>query len=331
MISQRYAFYNELEIQFSTDNAGFFGFVQQDHGLQPAEPGQGEPDLNVQVYFYKKKSLSLDKRLAYNVFFDEGQILYEDRGFSVHAEQGEPFRITVHVHKELARDVYHILRYGMQGAKQGKYLEIVRKSLYLPVLYLLEKRGYTLLHGSAVVNAQSDKAYIFLGANYVGKTTTVLQLILCKEKDFGFLSDNYILVKDGKIYPFPNEIRAKKDVLDMLAIQTKKDAVSEKYFVGLVRKILKPWPLSKTFFMQLGPNVEINPIDQTAALNRLNACHNYLGEFPEYSYLAFFPDFPSIAQIQSRLAEFLQGQELFVFQGCSDIKKNMETLVPHLT
>jgi len=331
--SQWYTFYNELSIKLTTDNPDFLQFVEKAFGFLKTESSDDNPDLDIQVYFHKKNTVSLPKKLGYDLFFDEGEILHHDRGFSVHAKQGKPLSITAHVQGIDIRDVYYAFRYGIQGTKKGKYLEIMRKSLHMPIFYLLEKKGYTLLHGSAVVNGNSDKTYIFLGANYVGKTTTVLNLINNKEHDFGLIGDNYILIKDNKIYPFPDAMRVSKNSLDMLDIKTKKQAVSGKYLIDMqVKKILVPWPVvGKAFFMQLGPESEIKPIDFSTALNRLNASHSYLGEFPEHSYLAFFSDFPSVQILQARVANFLKSQELFVFQRGPNVKENTELLLKNIT
>jgi hypothetical protein len=331
MYSQWYHFYNELTIRFSTDNPKFFDFVEQTHGLQKAEPKETSSDLDVQVYFSEKNTRALKKKIAYNTWFDEGEILYQNRGLSVHAKQGEPFTITAHVWNEPVQLLYQTMRFGLQGAKQGKYLEVQRKTLLLPLFYLLEKRGYALLHGSAVLHPENNKAYIFLGANYVGKTTTTLDLV--HNHNFGFLADNYIVIKDNTIYPFPENIRATQNSLSMLAIETKKQAVSEKHSFKPVKKIRKPCQTNRIFFMQLGPESEVTSMDFAKAQNRLNASHNYLGEFPEYSYLAFFPDFPPIEKLQKRVADFLNqpSLELYTFQSGLDIKKNMETLLPYLT
>jgi len=334
MISQRYTFHNERTIDLRVDDPEFFQFVKETCGLQIDSNNDVKPDLDIKVYFHKKNSVFPRKKVGYNVYMDKGEILYRNRGFVIHAVQGNPFCVTVYVERERlwsAQYAYRILQYGFQGAKKGKYLEIVRNAVYMPLLYILERDGYVLLHGSAVLNPQSNKAYVFLGANHVGKTTTTLDLVY--HHNFGFVSDNYILAKDNTIYPFPESVRATAKSLAMLAIQTKQQVVSEKRSVELAQKVFSPCQTGKLFFMHLGPGAELKPFGFAAALKRLNACHNYLGEFPEYSYLAFFPDFPDMQDLQKRVADFLQqpGLELYTFQAGPDIEENREHLLPYLT
>jgi len=76
----------------------------------------------------------------------------------------------------------------------------VRSLLY----YCLIKKGYTLIHSSAV-NVK-DMAYIFVGRPGVFKTSIVMDLL--RKPDVGFLGEENVLLKDGMIYPFPLNIQS---------------------------------------------------------------------------------------------------------------------------
>lgn len=324
---QWYTLNNELPVRFCADNPDFFHFVDQALGFFASGPREDSADLEVNVYFHKKNTGSLDTKMAHNVFSQKGQMLWKGRGCDIHITEGKPFRVNAYVAGDLLRDSFDLLRLGRRAAQQGAYLRLMRHAVYTPLLYLFQTKGYTLVHGSMV--AKDDKAYLFVGGNYVGKTTTALELVL--SHGFSLLSDNVIIVKDGMAYAFPDGIRVTDYSLDMLSIKEKKNAVADKYYVDLptdrVAATARP---VKTFFMQLGPHSEIYPIDKTAAFNRLNACHNYLQEFPEYSYTAFLPDFPSVTLLQERLRGFVGTQESFVFQSSQNRDKNIELLLAHL-
>ncbi len=321
---QWYKFHNELNIRFITDNPDFYNFVNQNLSFFKTESEDYQPDLEVKVYFYQKNNFSFQKKLAHNLFFDDNQILYSGRGFKIYAQEDKPFRVIAYVGNDFLRDIFNFFRFGRKAAKKGKYFKVMRNSFHLPLFYLLELKGYIILHGSAV--ARNNKAYLFLGANYVGKTTIALNLIY--RHNFKLLGDNFLIIKNNKLYAFPNRVGATSFTLNSLPVKIKSQLVSEKYHLNLpLKKIaLSAYP-AKVFFLQLGPEPEIKKIELGTALKRLNATHNYLGEFPEHSYLAFLHQFPSIDDIQTRYTDFLKNQEIFLFQSSPDMDKNMKLLL----
>ncbi len=325
---QWYKFHNELNIRFITDNPDFYSFVNENFSFFKTEPENSQPDLEIKVYFHKKNNSSLEKRLAYNLFSNDDRILYYGRGFKIYAHQkGKLLQINTYVWNELFRDSFNLLRIGRKAAQRGKYLRVMRNSFHLPLFYLLESRGYIILHGSAV--AKNNKAYLFLGANYVGKTTIALNLIY--SRNFKLLGDNFLIIKDNKLYAFPDQIGATSLTLNSLPVKIKSHLVSDKHRLNLpLEKIILSSYSAKVFFIQLGPEPEIKKIDINFALKRLNATHNYLQEFPEYSYLAFLPHCPSIGEIQTGFSNFLKNQEIFSFQSSPNIDKNMKLLLEKL-
>lgn len=324
---QWYKFHNELNIRFTTDNPDFFNFVNQTFSFFKTKPESGKPNLAINVYFHQKNNSSLRKKLAHNLFSDDNQILYYGRGFKVCVREDKSFQVTTYVWRELFRDTLNLFRFGRKAAQREKYFRVMRNSFHLPLFYLLELKGYIILHGSAV--AKDNKAYLFLGANYVGKTNIALNLIY--RHNFKLLSDDFLIIKDNKLYAFPDRVRVTPFTLDSLSIKIKSHLVSEKYHLNLPFKKIIPFSYpAKVFFIQLGPEPEIKEINLNTALKRLNANHNYLGEFPEHSYLAFLPQFPSIDDIQTGYINFLKNQEIFLFQSSPDIDKNMKLLLEKL-
>jgi hypothetical protein len=59
----------------------------------------------------------------------------------------------------------------------------------------------TRLHAAAV--ARNGKAYVFTGAGNIGKTSTVLNLV---SNGYAYLSDDWLIISQGKAYPFPKTI-----------------------------------------------------------------------------------------------------------------------------
>lgn len=323
--SAQYKFHNELNIKFATDNPDFYNFLDQVLSFFRAEGENLPPDLEVKVYFQRNVDLSLRKKIAKDLFADNDQILWQSRlGFKIIAKETNPFQIKAYVWGQPLRDIFNFINSGRRAAREEKYLTVMRSSLYLPLFYLLETRGYIILHGSAV--AKDNKAFLFLGANQVGKTTIILNLIY--RHNFKLLSDDFLIIKGNRLYAFPDKIRATPFTLNSLPIKTKNHLVYSKHHLDLPREKIIPfsWP-AKIFFLQTGPEAKIEKIDLNTGLNRLNAVHNYLGEFPEHSYLAFFPKFPSISDIQNRYTNFLRDKEIFLFQSGGDIDKNLKLLL----
>ncbi len=66
------------------------------------------------------------------------------------------------------------------------------------IFYLLTRKGYSLLHASAV--ARNGQALMFAGRGGGGKTTLAM---LCMERaGYAFLGDNYILCKEGQVFSY---------------------------------------------------------------------------------------------------------------------------------
>lgn len=70
------------------------------------------------------------------------------------------------------------------------------------VFYLLQQRGYSLLHASAVARAQD--VYLFAARGGGGKTTLALAAAL--GQGLQFLGDNFVILKDGVVLSYLSEI-----------------------------------------------------------------------------------------------------------------------------
>ncbi len=66
------------------------------------------------------------------------------------------------------------------------------------ILYLLTRKGYSLLHASSVV--RDGQALVLAGRGGGGKTTLALLCMECE--DYCFLGDNYTLCKDGQVFSY---------------------------------------------------------------------------------------------------------------------------------
>jgi hypothetical protein len=77
-------------------------------------------------------------------------------------------------------------------------------SLYLPLIYaeaLMNWEDKCFLHSGAV--SDGSKAYVFTAEGGVGKTSTVLNLA---KKGYQYLSDDWLIIGNGRAYPFPKTL-----------------------------------------------------------------------------------------------------------------------------
>ena len=70
------------------------------------------------------------------------------------------------------------------------------------IQYMLAKRGYSLVHASAV--ALKNKAALYSGRGGGGKTTIALEAV--EKRGLGYLGDNFVIVKDGQLFSFPSDL-----------------------------------------------------------------------------------------------------------------------------
>ena len=170
----------------------------------------------------------------------------------------------------------------------------MRWAIHFPLFWLLKrKKNMNLAHASAV--CRDDKALIFCGLNGVGKSTIALKL--AKTHRFKFVTDNFLLTDSQMIYGFPERVRLSAESwkrLSLGGVKSSHDFVYNKYQLDLdndnIQLISKP---SHVFLMLSGRHLEFTPLNRPKALKIISGIHDYLQEFPEYSFYALmsFLDF----------------------------------------
>lgn len=305
-----YELHNYLRIRFSTDNPEFYEFVDDNFQMFKASSFESEVDLEVRVFFSSRPSERPLQRVAHNMLINDHQVCYYDYlDFEVFASGTYPLNIDTYVSSNFLRDFIRFVLRGRKGAKYQKYFWLMRTAVQLPIAYLLKAKGFILLHGSAV--ARDNSGYLFLGGNGVGKTTIALHLVY--NYGFKFVGDDFLPVKDDRVYAFPDKLRVALDTLASLAVKPKGLQISSKCHFALPKSQLamSTHPV-RIFITQTSPKASLDQIDARAALKRIYASHNYLHEFPEYSYLAFLPGAQSVEEIQERYLSFLTNKDIYL-------------------
>ncbi len=75
--------------------------------------------------------------------------------------------------------------------------QILHELILVPINFFYSDRA--LIHASSMKNLNTNKTLMFGGTGGVGKTS--LELLLCKELDYSFISDDIAIVVDKKVFP----------------------------------------------------------------------------------------------------------------------------------
>jgi len=340
-ISSYFNFHNLIGIKFITNNPSFHRFVVENFHFYVSTDMLAKYEMLVTVNFSKEKKMfhRSFKKISSNVFIDEKRILYLDDRCALTILFEHPTSNHVRITASVTRvpkkgvipkflDFYYKISRINKSRLYESYMIIMREVLHLPLLYILQKEGYILLHGSAV--EKYGKAYLFVGGNAMGKTTLALYLV--SKFGFKFLSDDFLLIKNNKILSFVEKQRTLEDVYKKIVapyLRTSFKAQTKIYnkyhFLLPSAKLSKVAVISKIFFLEFSNEVTLKKINSKKAIKRLRAIHNYLHEFPEYSYIAFTPDFPFLTE--TALKNMLKGKQLYLFYMSRNLDRNVKTLL----
>lgn len=323
-----YNFHDFLNTEFHSDGKKLYEFVNENFRFfRCPEPRNAE--LVVTVFTKKREHpKKLDYKIADNLFVDKNQLLYHD-GYTVHMVEEDQLKVNAYIHKNLLSHIvdFNEKTVGIKWLRRflyQKYMTAVRAALHLPLFYLLESKGFLLLHGSAV--SRNGEGYLFLGAGGTGKTTLALDLVI--NHGFNFLAEDFLIIKDDEMYAFPEKVRVSENFLKYSGMSSGgrfNFKIYNKYHIHLPKeKIVSSTKCNRIFFTQISPEIKLDRIGLEEAAKHINLIHNYIHEFPENSFLAFAPSFPGINEICSRRQIFLKNKETYHLHLSPNIQKNAE-------
>ncbi len=173
----------------------------------------------------------------------------------------------------------------------------LRWALHFPLFHCLGTRArLRLVHASALAvgdNAGADRALVFCGLNGVGKST--LAAFLARQPGYRFMTDNFLLTDERRVYGFPEVLRLDPAALAKLGLAPEGGTtVYGKHHLSLAPEAicLRAEPAA-CFLITNGEALSLEPLDGVLAGRALAGLHAYLGEFPEQSYLAALPLLPA--------------------------------------
>jgi len=330
-------------MEFSSDKKDFFRFVDNNLSVFRSEKQTVDPQLKIKVLFNRANfSETLQNKIAHNLYVYRNKLFYvENKGFHYKFVVRLIFKerllkVCTNIRQTLLKQ---ILEWNEGSLKIKRlrsflyqlYMSVMRNSIHLPLLFLLEKQGFLLLHGSGVAN--NKECLLFLGAAGIGKTALALDLIY--NHDYKFLSDDFLLIKGDYVYSFPERLRVPKEIMSHLRflhnfLDEYDFTIFGKYHVALpTEKTMDKSVPTKIFFVCLSNGFKISELDALTAKEFLRSIHDYLHEFPRYSYLGLCP-YVGIQRPPFSIDDFLEKKELYLLHLSPNRVENIKRILRYV-
>lgn len=137
------------------------------------------------------------------------------------------------------------------------------------IWFRLIERGYDFVHAGALSYKNKEGALIVAPAD-IGKTSTILSLL--STGDFGFLTDDAVLVGNGFVYAYPQEVKVSPYTLtgDMGISKSRKQKVLKSRLLGLVSERLLKMKIGELHKIPDELIVDKNPVKKVFLLGGYN-------------------------------------------------------------
>ena len=286
--------YLNLKTEIRTGNEAFKDFLKNNFGdfITEAKEIRGEePDIEVDIAFARAGSGSANDWLGEaeranpmilgnSIRAGRDSVFYHYGAHVIRASRvGGVLRVSgLHLSTRRFR--------GSALLNHGRWHEVyqamMRLCVHFPLFSLLQEKGYSVLHASAV--AKEGKAILFLGLNGAGKGTSALSLL----PELNILADNFLLFDGDYIYGFPETIRISPQVAKSLHLDAGGDMVFGKLQKKNSLKLSEvKAKAEKAIICRRGEMTSWEEMDRNSALAYVEAADRFLHENQAYSYMAF--------------------------------------------
>lgn len=189
----------------------------------------------------------------------------------------------LHVGYDVSTTIWHRLRATTSPSFRLQTMQrLMRQIIHYPLFFLLEQNGFGFMHAAAV--EKNGKAFVFVGANGSGKSTLALTLL---QQGYRFLSDNFVLYRESRIYAFPEVVRASALTAEKLGWIPKGPKVFGKYQFPITTI---PTSISAevhaVFFVKPSTRLVLHQTPSQQLIPTITEMHRALGEFHYQSALA---------------------------------------------
>jgi len=279
-----------LNIQVSSPDKAFLKFI--DHNYLVFKDSQKKLiDIKLSFSLHDgERAERIGKKLPYigaDTHFDENLLYWENSfGFKV--------LMTFHKDQRISIEAYHFdLKNNLTLENSLKnYQRSMRWSLHFPLFFMLKvKKGLDLMHASAI--SKNGNSLIFAGLNGVGKSSIAQYMV--DQQNYKVVTDNFLLIGQGKAYSFPERLRVSKESFEKLKLKkdlSKSDLVYGKHQFNLspeeVELISTP---QKLYIIKANAPLALSSIAPQRMIPILQGIHDLLQEFPAYSPMAMIPLF----------------------------------------
>jgi hypothetical protein len=286
----------DLNIRVCSDNLKLLEYINYNlDSFELKNLRLNEVDLDIIINFsedYNTNNLDLLQTpriyLGSEFYIESDVVCYKEKKMQMLAKAAKPFKINGAFDLRFDQKIRKLLGFSTDFIFNS-YQRIYRYMVELPLIHLLEGKGFTPLHASAV-ETSNGRCSLFVGLNGAGKSTYATKM--AKQTGRSLLSDNFCLIKSGKVYPLPGLVKLKgKSVKDPhltligkafgknLYKHNKKD-VGCGYEVDTLSMVSRK-------IGQNGP-IEKKILSRGDIYNRIIFVSRYLKEYPEYTYLSYF-------------------------------------------
>jgi len=318
-----------LGVKVVTNDISFANYVADN--LSIFESGdQPSPDLEVNYSFCRgsgygiKPGLEME-RIGRQIWSGESSVLFRSRGLEVLARL-EPYGLSIdsrYHQRDTGRSQTRRLIRKIRGGNlpESRKIEIshyaARSSVHLPIFWLFGKRrNLTLIHASSV--SIDGGTLVFTGLNNCGKSTLAASLSI--NRGWPQMSDNFTLVDGSRVYAYPESRRISMDMLKAVpGADEGKEAYGKLHMPEGRKEVPMTSGAKNVYFMSLGSGSSIVPVDRQMALWKIMAINDFIGEFPEYSYLRFLTDSGREEESRYRVIEkFLSNSKQYLLTQSSE-------------
>ncbi len=238
----------------------------------------GKPSLNLSSY----------ERMSHNFYSSQNKFIIKKENVTIFYDLNKnPLNVIIYFHPKNPK---HLARFLLKGKKNTirDYYEhfIIWRGIQNTLLALLEQRGFSVLHASAVKG--NEGATLFFGLGGVGKTTIALDLIL--SKNLKLMGDNFILINEENAYPFLEPITLTKFKKKILTLKRwkqiiKKNETFNSYFPKKNYSHNSFCDIKNIIFLNVSQNNNLIRINKSKSLNLIKNIMKILGETPEFTEL----------------------------------------------
>jgi len=206
---------------------------------------------------------------------------------------------------------------------------LIKTCIHDIVFIVLEKKLKScLLHATAVTNG--EKTFLFTGLGGSGKST--MASAFSQLKGYTILSDNYAIVSENSVYPFPELPRITKGTQKLLWINLNKKADGIKnYLENDVTKLVEKYTIDAIFICSYGKDFHLTRLEDTDYIfELLFSINNYTKEFPEYLNLALLSvikEFNTNGERLESLNKLIEENKFFLLQSDADLERTLNEII----